>query len=519
MTAPAVTRTLSIFYDSFEVGGSTVYHLDGPMRHERTLTEARLSFGVLVQETTDAAFATSCAAVEAAFRKRDVRLRVVLNSQTYPDYNPSTNTGFEQIATCVQGNSPNADTAYSRRYDVTIVVQLPTPDLAGLLDVNVAVEYDPAKTRTVTIRGTYLADGGSDATANYAASIDAKCTSLLSAVASGGTFERVHELTDRDRVDKKIHFERTYLEVIFAQTGSGLDHASIVQHIVGIERVWEQPGDSGGGSVRRLEQFRLRYSCWLDKTVTTDTASMLTGTIIPYLKSLFTSRYSPSVFGILSEDHQHLPATNQLVGELRILAAIGASSLIESVVTVSIREEAGLTLTHPWDGQQFSAFKDYEKATRLRITRSANRVLGTVGARSHMGGGSGGGGGGGGGWGGAGVLPGVGHIGIGPGGSEIVVPGGPANGSGSGGDGGAGGGGAPGGGGGGGSWVFRGSTSDATNLWIGQPGQTIAVTDLIDVITEEWVTEPAAAGAGPTVTESGDAPPRNGGSPPVTEHG
>lgn len=518
MSAPAVARSLSIFYDTFEVGGTQPYHLDGPVRHQRTLTEAVVTFGVLVQETTDAAFKTACEAVETAFRKRDVRLRIVLNSQTYPDYNPSTNSGFEQVASCVMGSSPNADTAYSRRYDVSITVQLPTPDLSGLLDINVSVDYDQAKIRTVSIRGMYLADGGSDATANYAAQIEAKCTSILSGLSPGGTFERTHELTDRDRVDKKIRFERTYLEIIFAQSSQGLDHPSIVQHVVGIEKIWEQPGDSGGGNVKRLERFRMRYSCWLDKTVTTDTASLLTGTILPYLKSLFVSRYSPSQYGIITEQHQHLPATNQVVGELEILAAISPTTLIESVVTQRFDEDSGAILTHPWDGQPFSAYVDRGKATRLRISTAQNRVLGSASPQQRAAGGSSGSGGT---WGGAGVIPGADHIGIGPGGTEIIVPGGgdmdydpskpkPPGGGSSGG-----------GGGGGGRWILRTNSSSATPRWIGQPGQTFQVTDTVDVVVEEWVTEPTGGGGGGGKTTTRDEPNTPNPRPPgeTTQNG
>src|SRR5438105_3968661 len=124
MTAPAVTRALTISYGTFDAGGATVYHLHGPVRVERETFEARVSFQIVVQEDSDAAFLASCAAVEAAFALRDQRIKVLLNAQTHHDFNPATNTGFNTTASCVKAGGAG-DTANSRVYAVTCSAQLP----------------------------------------------------------------------------------------------------------------------------------------------------------------------------------------------------------------------------------------------------------------------------------------------------------------------------------------------------------------------------------------------------------
>lgn len=488
MTAPAVTRIPSFFYDTFEAGGSTVYHLTGVPRWEITVGAGMMAFQVVVQEATDAAFKASCAVVEAAFQKRNVRARLVMTgatTETNPDWNPATGTGFNSVAVCTVAGTPGGDTRYSRIYDVVIRVELPVSADSGLLDVNVAVSWDAAYIRTVVIRGVYRADPGPpvlDATAQFNAKIEAACTSILTAVSNTATFERIGQTTDRDRVDKNLAFTRTYLELIANQSASTLDHPSIVKHTIGVKRTWLQPGDSGA-NVKRLEEFTVEFSCSVNREVTTDIDALFNGTILPYMKAYFLQHATPKQYGITSQTYGMSGQQNLLVAELGILAAINPTDVIESAITSRLVEHAGIEYTDALTGGIFDKWVDQGVGRRLRFTKRVQRVLGTLKPKSRVGGG--------------GSIEGASFGGGGVGTESPAEGAGPGNDEGSGG--GINAGLQPSGGGSAkpAGWNVIDNDSAVTNRTFGQPGgPQVAVCDLEEEIVEEYNDQPSGGGGG-----------------------
>lgn len=488
MTAPAVTRIPSFFFGSFEVGGSTVYHITGWPRFEMTVGSAAMGFQICVQEATDAAFKTSCAAVEAAFQQRNVRARLVMTgatTETNPDWNPATGSGFNTIATCVAAGTPGGDTRYSRIYDIMIRAELPVAADSGLLDVSVAVSWDSSYIRTVVIRGVYRADPGPpilDATAQFSAKIEAACSSILTAVSASASFERIGQTTDRDRVDKNLAFTRTYLELIANQSSALLDHPSIVKHTIAVERVWMQPGDTGAG-VKRLEEFSVKFGCSVNREVTTDVDALFNGTILPYMKAVFVAHAAPKQYGITAQTYAMLPQQNALQAEIRILAAINPTDVIESAISTRLVEHAGIEYTGALTGGIFDKYVDQGVGRRLRFTKRVQRILGSLSPKSRIGGG--------------GTFEGV-SFGNGGVGTESPAPGaGPGNDDGSGGSINAGL--QPSGGGGAkpSGWNVIDNDSGTTNRTIGQPGgPQFAVCDLEEEVVEEYNDAPPAGGGG-----------------------
>ena len=489
MTAPAVTRIPSFFYDTFEVGGSTAYHLTGVPRFEiegGSVCRGMMAYQVVVQEATDAAFKTACAALETAYRKRNVRVRLVMTgatTETNPDWDPAAASGFNSVAIATVVGTPGGDTRYSRVYDVVIRVELPTPDSSGLLDVNVGVSWDASVIRTVAIRGVYRADPGPPvrgATDQFTNQIEAVCTSILTTLT--GNYERIGQTTDRDRVDKNIAFTRTYLELVANQSTATLDVPAIVKHTIAVERLWPQPGDSGAG-VKRLEEFSVKFSCNVDKTVTTDIDGLWTGTILPYLKAVFVAHASPKQYGIVAQQYSMAPQQSVLQAELRILAAINPTDVIESAITSRLLEHAGLEYTGALTGGIFDAWVDQGVGQRLRFTRRVQRVLGSLSPKSRIGGG--------------GTFEGV-SFGNGGVGTESPASGGaPGNDEGSGGSINAGL--QPSGGSSAkkSGWNLIDNDSRVTNRTIGQPGgPQMAGCDLEEDIVERWNDEPPSGGGG-----------------------
>jgi hypothetical protein len=430
------------------------------------------TFDVLIRGTSDATFATNCAEMESEFSKRRQLLLVQMNSQTVGTYNPAdgTNTGLNSYARIDKVGTPGADTDRSRLYTVTVGCELPATDTSGRRDSSLTVEYDPAQGRTVTIAGTWTALTTLNATAQYAAQIAAFCTSALSALLPAGTFELVSQRTERDDQDKTLKFSRVFREIYIAQPSGALDNASIVEPKLMFARSKDQPGDSGGGKVKRLEAIHGRFECWLDKTVSTDLATLYTGTILPYMKSELASRFQPVQFAIVSERPSFTPYTNQFAVEIEFACSIDPTDVIESALTSMIIENSGVVLTGAWSGGLFDKYVDQGHGTKRRIGKRIVRVLGTLGPKSRLGGGGTvegidgdlkwiGDGGAGGHGSGAGLQP--------SGGGESAKSG----------------------------WILIDSESSATPKWIGQPnGDQIAVTDLVDQTVEEWVDKPSGGG-------------------------
>lgn len=488
MAAPAVTRICSIFYGTFEVGGSTRYHLHEWPRIERAagngVARAAMGFSIIVQEQTDDDFQASCEAVETAFQQRNVRLRMVMTgttTETWPDFDPATGTGFNSSAVCSVAGTPGADTRHSRRYDVTIAIELPSPDATGLLDLAVVVEHDTSYMRTVTIRGIYRAgNSGDTATEMYDAGIEALCASITAGISDTATFERWSNVTERDRTDSSLTFTRVYRELKKNQTIAELDSTAIVQHVIGIQRLQPQPGDSGTG-IRRLEEFSIRFSCAVNVNVTTNLSALYVGTIRLYMKNLFVSQWSPRQFGIVTELVDYDPVNNRITAEMRILAAVDPSDVIESAMTQRIVENSGMIKTGVWGEGIFSAHVDQGFGSRKRFAIRVVRILGAASPRKRVGGEEGsfwgvsfgngavgtdnGGGGGGGPPGPQGI-----NAGLQPsGGSGLVEDG----------------------------WNIIDNDSATTSKTFGQPGEDqVTVTDLVEQVVEDWVVKPQGGGGG-----------------------
>lgn len=478
--AAAVTNTLKLTWGSFVVGGTTERLLVGIHRLSRTFDAWELTCDVLVRGTSDSTFAANCAEMESEFSKRRLSILFEVGSSTVHTFNPSgsVNTGLNSYARIDKAGTPGADTVRSRLYTITVGCELPATDTSGRRDATITVEYDPAERRMVTINGTWTAVTTSNATAQYAAQIEAYCTSTLGALLPSATFERVAQQTRRDDQDKVLTFSRTYSEVIRNQSVGTLDNASIKAPTLAFARSIDQPGDSGGGGVKRLETITAQFSCWLDKTASLDVQALYTDTVRPFIVSEFESAFSPSQYAILSESPTHIPFTNQLTVTVAFAAAIDPTDVIESVVTNRIVEASEVRLTGAWVGKLFAKYVDHGIGTRRRFGIRAVRVLGSIKPIQRVGGEGG-------------TVFGVNFVNPNGGlAAGTLEAGGPVP------EGGIVGGGRPGINGwvdanGGGRWVLIDNDSAATPKWLGQPGgEQIAVTDMMDMTVEEWVVDP-----------------------------
>lgn len=486
--AAAVTNPYKFTWGTFVVGDTQERLVTGVHRVHKDFNGFEITLDVLIRGTSDSTFAANCAEMESEFSKRRLLLLVQVGSSTVQTFNPAagTNTGLNSYARIDKVGTPGADTDRSRLYTVTLGCELPATDTSGRRDSSLTVKYDPARGRTVTISGVWTALTTLEATAQYAAQISAFCTSALSGLLPAGTFELFDEETKRDDQDKTLTFSRVFREIYIAQPGGSLDNASIVEAKLMWARSIDAPGDSGGGNVKRLEGVHARFECWLDKTVSTDLATLYTGTILPYIKAQLAERFRPTQFAILSERPSYIPYTNQFTVEIEFTCAIGATDVIESVITQKFSSENGHVFTGAWTGDPDAHWVNKGHRVRLRTSMRAVRVLGTIGPQERLGesGGSL--------WGVA--FSGGGEIARegpwGGGGNGTLQPDGffdsltqagrdrAAGGSESG-------------------WILISNESSAIPKWIGQPnGDQIAVTDIMETTVERYVSKPKASGGG-----------------------
>jgi hypothetical protein len=516
MTA-AVTNPFKLTWGSFVIGGTTERLIAGITSQSETFTDWSLTLDVFFRGTSDADFATNVAEMESEFTKRRQRILWEVGTETLHDLNPATYSGLNTYAQINKPGTPGADTDRSRMVSITVGGGKPAGDADGRLNVDMRVDYSPARQKTVTFTGEWTADvdDALAARAQYEAKIAAYCSSALSGAFSGVTFEAVpSETVTSDDQDAKVTFSRVYKEIVVNQPSGSPDFANIVEPSLSLSRSIEHPGDSGGGNVRRLTTISATFSCWLDMENSTDLESLYTTTVLPFIDQAMQDRYSPSQWARVLEQPRVIPYTNMLEVNVTYQAAIDATDVIESTETVRIAEGTGVILTPAWTGGIFDKYVDQGHATKRRFSIQSVRVLGTLQPQGQQqdsgpgfaqfqnpGGGDA--------FGAFGNVPGFGQF-QNPGGGNAFGAFGVI--------------------GGGGRWVLIDEESSATPKWLGLPGgDQIAVTDMVNQKVEEWVTEPPAGGGGagqgddgggggqlPNVPAPSDAPNPQPTHPPPT---
>jgi len=232
-----VARDLYIKYGDLELGGTTNQLLHDKFRFNVNADQASLSANFIVTGVTEGAFASACSQAELLGRERWKDLLVKFGSTEFINLSQSANTGLDAEPSIVKVGG-DFDTGRSREYRFTVGFGLPASwgTQSGRRQSSVSVSYTPSRRRSVTITGVYTAFGGLDASANYAASISAYATSVLSAL--GGTYNKIGENIARNETDKTVQFSQQYQEILFNE-GDGildLDAVTVQTRIRHIEK-------------------------------------------------------------------------------------------------------------------------------------------------------------------------------------------------------------------------------------------------------------------------------------------
>lgn len=361
----------SISYGSRTIGGASGLILHGPYTISRSSAQISVSATFIVTAASHENLAAQCLAIEGDLSKRDQNLVIRLGSSSMT-YTHGTSI-LNSRATVSKSGDEMTDRGVSRAYSVTIEGDLPATDQQGLRELRVAVQTAPSGQRTVTMSGTYTGEGGTKASARYAAAFDARAQTVLSGLSGGGTFEMIAESVESDRNDHLAQFTRTYVELL-ANQSSSLDDEDIADHRISIRLTSEHPGD-GIEEIARMRRAMLSYSCSVKKGK--DAAQLWRSKIRGRMLSEFRSEFSAQTFAVEQEDVEVEPTTNKLTARLGVLFQVqGGSKVVEAMLDVEYRESRHIDYTPVHGKGEFSAFADAGWATRERIW---NRVVMAIG--------------------------------------------------------------------------------------------------------------------------------------------
>ena len=280
---PAVTRELSVVYGTITVGGaSSTYLLDGPVAVDEGPDEVRVSFRFEMVATSEANFDSQIASLETNFRTPRQNTTITQGAATLYSFSHSGNTGFDAEPVLRKVGDDLADSGRSRLYEVSIRIGVPADVYAqsGRRHARVSFDYTPGRRRTIAFSGEWaVLAAGTAARTSYLAGVSTYCVGALPT----GTWEVIDEQHDENETNKVLTWRRVYGEIIYDQSGAGVDHAAIVdpQLTIVLGRRWKD--EPTGASVAHPGETSIAYSTWIDKDSSTALATLWTGTIRPFL--------------------------------------------------------------------------------------------------------------------------------------------------------------------------------------------------------------------------------------------
>lgn len=361
----ALVNPFSIQYGDRTVGGTTDTLLHGPYVIEKTFDSLRLVFDIIVKASSYDDLQAEAEAVEDDFRKRDQSLEINLSGSAW-SYTFGDNLLKSQAQVTKSGNR-ETDRGFSRAYTITITAELPADDQNGLRELEVHVDYDSARKRTVSMRGVYTALDGVLASAQYLADFDSVATPILTGLDGSAAWELVDEQFTRDRVDHTANFQRQYTELLFDQSSGTRDDDTIKDHRVTFSEMANHPGDSFEDTYR-LRRVVGNYECSVDVEQGADLRQVYREKIRQHVLDTFASEFSPQVFAVedvrvtTDETNSRISVALQIIYQ-----ADGGSDILEVQQSVAYRESRQIDYTPIHTGREFEAELDPGWAMRERV--------------------------------------------------------------------------------------------------------------------------------------------------------
>ena len=374
----AIANPFSISYGGQSVGGASgTYQLLGPYVIDKSYDSLRLVFDVVVVGTSIASLQSLSQTLETAFQKRLASGETVVISMSGNSWTYSHGTTILKTrASISKTGNPETDRAFSRAYTCVVEGELPasaTAD-AGLRDVEVVVNFEASRQKTVTFRGTYTATSAGSAKARYDANGDSVTSDYLDVVDSEATWELVDEsyTLDREQDDTGpaphvLNWTRQYIELLANQSQGSLDDGQIKDHRITFTDLGQYPGDSSETSAR-LKRVIGSYDCAVDIEQTTDLRSVYDSKVRDHVRQLFQSNFQPQQFAVEEERVSYDETNKRISVSLQFIYQSSQSeNIVEVVQSVAFREARNIDYTPTHEEDEFASEADVGFAILERV--------------------------------------------------------------------------------------------------------------------------------------------------------
>jgi hypothetical protein len=385
------TRPIKLTYAGVEFGRGTNFIIDAsqrPIYYDKNADAGKFTFSceIVVSRLTETDFLADCQTVETTFSetKNNQAFKLsfyddaaVPQEFKHEEYDPTANpiTGFNARPSYRKPGS-DTDTALSRRYEVSVVIDLPATETgkSGKRRSTWTLGFSSANRRTLTVEGTFTALGSNTAYEQYRSAITAYATTLQ--VALGGTWigpfnERVfgddeYGASATYKIGKIVRFSRTYEQLVGAVTGD----ARIRIETLEVTKILEQPGDFAfdGSPVYRLQRYTASFDASVDIDQSTDLKTVYETVVRPFVLNqvrIYSGKVPASVLESVKFDVRE----NRVHADMAILTTGGSSIVAATVVTLD-EEDAGVLLVGVYDGRKKSKYRfDYAGSFRRTVVQ------------------------------------------------------------------------------------------------------------------------------------------------------
>lgn len=380
-----MARLLKITYASLAVGlnGNASITLRDKYRISAGYTEFSITFRCVVRHATRATFLTAEAALITAYSTPDAALEVQLSGTDRHDYDPANNTGFN-ARPAIRKVGGISDTANSAEYECSVTVQLPASlsGRSGRQSSTVSVDSTPAGKRTVTIEGAYTALSSNSAAAQYVSAGTTYCDSVITAI--GGTYDLLTPVNtgsgfaaaagfSYDDQNKVLRFKRVYEEVIYNEGAGTTSVSGVRRQTLVISRTKPTKTGEPAANVSPLVEVEARYSCFVDKNVTQDLATLWENTLRAHVTNEIAAVSTGTVV-VTRDQVSYDRAENKI--DAALAAVVSSGGLIYARLDLEDRIPAGNELVPVWSADPY-AFDLYKVPVRwLKIVRRSTVSVG-----------------------------------------------------------------------------------------------------------------------------------------------
>lgn len=265
------TRTFYFSYGAITIGGASEssYILHSPIVFSLDYRQLTATCKVLLRGANTADMETKRAALEANFRIPFQTLEVSY-AGTLKTYSHSANTGFNQQPS-IERDPEEGENALLAVYTVTVTLDLPADRAGdeGLLDLKAEFTVGPSDLKTLNFSGVYTAIGGNSAKLQYASKIGALTTSIQNEFDATARWEPTALVYDRDKENKHVSFDHSYIETIDREDSAGTNVAYIRQArtIISVDKEYSSPLPRSGQE--RAERIVVNFTCLITKAQAT----------------------------------------------------------------------------------------------------------------------------------------------------------------------------------------------------------------------------------------------------------